>query len=161
MKDKVEFWLTRIMVVAYGLACLLAVVCNNNAENNMKTNLCKTPCGDTQQTTAKLLWLKELQIKDNGASPDDYDITETKTLTADQLKVIIAPENYRKQGDFVALAEFAPIAQVRYANEKGEEEVLVFSFVSCECKKYVCGKLVDSGLLDNPDGLSDYLESIR
>lgn len=158
--NKVESWLVRSTVVIYGLACLLAMMNDNKIKNDMESNICKT-CAGTQQIVGKLVWLKDMQFKGEDASPDDYDITETKALTANQLKVIIAPDNYRKQGDFVALAEFAPIAQVRYANEKGEEEVLVFSFVSCEYKKYVCGKLVDSGLLDNPDGLSDYLEAIR
>lgn len=161
MKDKVEYWLTRIAVVAYGLACLLAVVCNNNAKNDMNTKKCETTCCDTQQQAGQLMWLKELQVKGEDALPSDYEVTETKPLTSEQLKVILAPENYREPGDFVAMAEYAPIAQVRYVNSKGEEVVLAFSFVSCEYKKYVSGKVVDSGLLDNSDRLSDYLESIR
>lgn len=161
MKDKVEFWLTRIMVVAYGLACLLSIVCNNNVKNDMNTKNCETTCCDTQQQTGQLMWLKELQVKGEDASPDDYEVTETKPLTSEQLNVILAPENYRELDDFVAMAEYAPIAQVRYINSKGEEEVLELSFVNCEYKKYVSGKVVDSGLLDNPDRLSDYLESVR
>jgi hypothetical protein len=160
MNRKVEFWLTRTVVVIYGLACLLAVVYDHKAKNDMKSNnyeLSNAP----QASGGMLIWLKELQAKGEEASPYDYEITEALSLTAEQLAVIIAPDNYREQSDIMAMAQFMPTAQVRYSNADGQEEILAFSFVSCEYKKYIEGKITDSGLLGNPDELSQFLESIH
>lgn len=160
MSRKLEFWITRTVVVVYGLACLLAVVYEHHTKNDMKKNNCEL-CNDTQANGGMLIWLKELQTKGEEASPYDYEVTEALPLTAEQLAVILAPENYREQGDIMAMAQFMPIAQVRYSNANGQEEILAISFVSCEYKKYIEGKIIDSGLLGNPDELSQFLESIH
>lgn len=159
MNSKVEFWLIRTVVVAYGLACLIAVVCNNT-NIDMKANICES-CGDTQQKNGMLIWLKELQAEREDMSPYNYEVTEAIPLTAEQLAVILAPDNFREQGDIMAMAEFMPIAQARYTNANGQEEILAFSFVSCEYKKYINGIIIEKGLLGKPDALSEFLESIH
>ena len=85
MNSKVEFWLIRTVVVAYGLACLIAVVCNNT-NIDMKANICES-CGDTQQKNGMLIWLKELQAEREDMSPYNYEVTEAIPLTAEQLAV--------------------------------------------------------------------------
>ncbi len=78
MNRKVESWLTRTVVVIYGLACLLAVVYDHKAKHDMKSNnyeLSNAP----QASGGMLIWLKELQAKGEEASPYDYEITDARS----------------------------------------------------------------------------------
>lgn len=161
MSNKIETWITRSVVVAYGLACLMAAICESKTKECDMENREKTKLVSTEDTNMKLpmcLWLAERQ--DQNDNPYAYQATDSVELDASQLQVILDSKNYLKQGDAMAMAPFMPIAEIRFAIN-GIETCVLYSFVSCEYKWYVNGKLERQGLLANPDELYDFLESIK
>ena len=161
MSNKIETWITRLVVVAYGLACLMAAICESKSKECNMENCKKTDLVSTEDTNMKLpmcLWLAELQEQSD--DPYAYQTTDSVELSASQLQVILDSKNYLEQGGAMAMAPFMPIAEIRFAIN-GIETCVLYSFVSCEYKWYVNGKLEKQGLLATPDELYDFLESIK
>ena len=161
MSNKIETWITRFVVVAYGLACLLAAIYESNSKKCDMEKCEKTELVSTEDTNMKqpmCLWLAELQEQSD--NPYAYQATDSVELSDSQLQVILDSKNYLDQGETMAMAPFMPIAEIRFANEEGETCIL-YSFVSCEFKWYLNGNLEKQGLIANPDELYEFLESIK
>ena len=62
MSNKIETWITRFVVVAYGLACLLAAIYESNSKKCDMEKCEKTELVSTEDTNMKqpmCLWLAE------------------------------------------------------------------------------------------------------